>query len=953
MAGRLRADARAGRLLLRARRRGRRRARSTASASTAATPYPDPASRFQPEGPHGPSQVVDPAAFRLDRRRLARRRPRRPGHLRDARRHLHAGGDLGGGRARAAGAGRARRHRASRSCRSPSSPAASAGATTASTSSPRTRSTARPTTSAASSTAPTPLGLGVILDVVYNHLGPDGNYLKQFADDYFTDRYKNEWGEAINFDGADSGPVREFFLANAGYWIDEFHLDGLRLDATQQHLRRLAGPHPGGDRPRGARGGARASARSSSSPRTSRRTPGWCARRSEGGYGLDALWNDDFHHSAAGRADRPQRGLLHRLPRHAAGVHLGWSSTATSTRGSATRWQKKRRGTPALDLPPAAFVNFLQNHDQVANSARGVRCHRLTSPGRFRAMTALLLLGAGDADAVPGAGVLPPRARSSTSPTTSRSWRELVRRGPARVPVAVPQPGARPRCRRGVADPGDPQTLRALQARPRGARAARRVLRPAPRPAAAAPRGPGLPRASGRGGVDGAVLGAEAFVLRFFGDERADDRLLLVNLGRDLHLEPGAGAAAGAARPAALGGRSGRARTRATAAAAAPPPDDRGGTGASPARRPWCCARSKDDGERSNGHARQPWHRCATSARAARTCPRRPMPRIAADARVAGHQRPGRLRLGHGRRRRHPPLSRPADRRPAGAAGPVDDAQPARRSVLRLPDGTIVALGGEERAGSPLDVHGAGHLREFRLEAGLPVWRYEVGRLRPGEAGLPAAPPEHRPRHLPAGRRATGRVRLELRPSVHFRPHDAPVEHAAGRPYTLTVVERPLRDLLGRPSMPPLRLSLAGGERRLHPRRGARSPSVFYRVEDSRGYESAGDLWSPGYFRRRPRPRATRRRWSPRPSPGRRSQALRPGEALRGRASSGAGGCSPAADPRAAPGLAAELVLAADQFLITPAGRVEDAARAHAAGDEVAHASSPATTGSPTGAATP
>ena len=77
------------------------------------------------------------------------------------------------------------------------------------------------------------LGIAVILDVVYNHFGPDGNYLKSFSPAYFTDRYDNDWGEAINFDGADSGPTREFFVANAGYWIDEYHLDGLRLDATQ------------------------------------------------------------------------------------------------------------------------------------------------------------------------------------------------------------------------------------------------------------------------------------------------------------------------------------------------------------------------------------------------------------------------------------------------------------------------------------------------------------------------------------------------------------------------------------------------------------------------------------------------------------------------------------------------------------------------------------------------
>ena len=77
-------------------------------------------------------------------------------------------------------------------------------------------------------------GVAVVLDVVYNHFGPVGNYLRAFAPAYVTDRYANEWGEAINFDGPDAAPVREFFTANAGYWIDEFHLDGLRLDATQQ-----------------------------------------------------------------------------------------------------------------------------------------------------------------------------------------------------------------------------------------------------------------------------------------------------------------------------------------------------------------------------------------------------------------------------------------------------------------------------------------------------------------------------------------------------------------------------------------------------------------------------------------------------------------------------------------------------------------------------------------------
>jgi maltooligosyltrehalose trehalohydrolase len=77
------------------------------------------------------------------------------------------------------------------------------------------------------------LGMGVILDVVYNHIGPEGNVLPDFSPEYFTDRYSTDWGEAINYEDAHAGPVREYFLANAGYWIEEFHFDGLRLDATQ------------------------------------------------------------------------------------------------------------------------------------------------------------------------------------------------------------------------------------------------------------------------------------------------------------------------------------------------------------------------------------------------------------------------------------------------------------------------------------------------------------------------------------------------------------------------------------------------------------------------------------------------------------------------------------------------------------------------------------------------
>jgi hypothetical protein len=140
------------------------------------------------------------------------------------------------------------------------------------------------------------LGIGVILDVVYNHIGPEGSFLQQFSCSWFTDRYENEWGEAINFDGENSGPVRDFFIANAAYWIREFHFDGLRLDATQS-IHDASRPHVLAeitDAVRAAAGDRRTWIVAENEPQDviQLRSTG------SGGYGMDALWNDDFHHAA-------------------------------------------------------------------------------------------------------------------------------------------------------------------------------------------------------------------------------------------------------------------------------------------------------------------------------------------------------------------------------------------------------------------------------------------------------------------------------------------------------------------------------------------------------------------------------------------------------------------------------------------------------------------------------
>jgi maltooligosyltrehalose trehalohydrolase len=235
------------------------------------------------------------------------------------------------------------------------------------------------------------LGLGVILDVVYNHIGPDGNYLKEFSEAYFTTRYENEWGEALNFDGDDSGPVREFFVSNAVYWIREFHIDGLRLDATQQLFDQSAN-HILSTISRETR---RAAAKRSIVLIAENETQDSRFVRSpeSGGLGLDAMWNDDFHHTAhvalTGHNEAYFSDYCGAPQEFISSIKWGFLY-----QGQYYSWQRQRRGSSALGLDPAVFVNYIQNHDQIANSSLGSRVHQVASPGQYRALTALLLLSA-------------------------------------------------------------------------------------------------------------------------------------------------------------------------------------------------------------------------------------------------------------------------------------------------------------------------------------------------------------------------------------------------------------------------------------------------------------------------------------------------------------------------------------------------------------------------------
>ena len=376
------------------------------------------------------------------------------------------------------------------------------------------------------------LGLGVILDVVYNHLGPDGNYLKRFAEEYFTKLHQTDWGEAINFYGPGSDPVRELFVQNAGYWIDEFHLDGLRLDATQ-NIYDESDEHIIAELTRQARESA--GARSIVIVGENEPQQAKLVRRAEqGGYGLDGLWNDDFHHSAvvalSGHNEAYYSDFLGRSEELLAACKHGFIY-----QGQWSQWQEKRRGTPAHDLPPWAFVTFLENHDQVSNSLRGTRVRQLASDSRYRAMTALWLLGPGTpmffhgqefgattpylffADHQPELAKLVHQGRKeflSQFPSINSEESMAIIDDPANTETFD-------RCRLNLGERESNQMLYQLH---------KDLLRLRREESVLAPRD--------QRNCDGATLGEQTLILRYFGERPLDDRLLVVNLGTERNFCP-------------------------------------------------------------------------------------------------------------------------------------------------------------------------------------------------------------------------------------------------------------------------------------------------------------------------------------------------------------------------------------------------------------------------------
>ena len=492
--------------------------------------FPDPVSRFQPEGPHGPSRVVDPTTFQWSDKDW-KGLPLRGQVIYE----MHIGTFTQEGTFAAASQQFAE--------------LASLGITTLEVMPVNefpgrfgwgydgvdlfapTRLYGTPDDFRRFVDAAHLSGLAVILDVVYNHFGPSGNYIRAFADEYFTDRHKIDWGESINFDGVRSGPVRDFFISNAGYWIDEFHLDGLRLDATQaivdtspEHI--LAAINRKVRQVAGERQTLIVS-------ENERQEVIQIQSLEKGGYGLDALWNDDFHHAATvamtGRNEFYYSDYLGTPQELISAVKWGYLYQG--------QWyvdQARHRGTPSLDVDAAAFVTFLQNHDQIANSARGYRVHQMTTAGRYRAMTAFMLLAPGTPMLFQG------QEFAATSPfcyfadhdfELSRSVQqgrlEFLQRfksiAGAETHEHLADPSAYGTFERCKLDFSERDRNRAIYEMHRDLLSLRRRD-----PVFAAQRADRIHRA---------VISAEGLLLRYFG-ENGDDRLLLMNMGRDHEWRP-------------------------------------------------------------------------------------------------------------------------------------------------------------------------------------------------------------------------------------------------------------------------------------------------------------------------------------------------------------------------------------------------------------------------------
>lgn len=372
-------------------------------------------------------------------------------------------------------------------------------------------------------------GIGVILDVVYNHVGI-GDHYRAYSDHYFTARYENEWGASFNYDGDGAEAVRNFIVGNAVYWVTEFHLDGLRIDAAQAMFD-ASDEHIIAEIAR--------SVRAAASPRqvylvveNQPQEHLMIDPPEQGGYGLDGMVSDDFQHAVrvavTGHNDFYYRDYLGKPQELVSALKYGFLY-----QGQRSDMRDTAYGTYNLGTPPEHFVHFLENHDQVANSARGYRLSTLASPARLRAVTSLLLLGPQTPCLFQGQefGASNPflyflGLEGDDALAVAEGRRQSLTNFPSvadpEMQAALPDPAATATFTRSKLDWNEASQHAGILALHRDLLRMRRT-------------DPTFSQTTERR-IDGAVIGDGALLIRYLTPDPAGHRLLLINLGRDLQM---------------------------------------------------------------------------------------------------------------------------------------------------------------------------------------------------------------------------------------------------------------------------------------------------------------------------------------------------------------------------------------------------------------------------------
>lgn len=373
------------------------------------------------------------------------------------------------------------------------------------------------------------VGIAVFLDIVYNHFGPEANHMLDFSNGYLSDKHETDWGKAINFDDPSS---REFFLTNVRYWIEEYHLDGLRVDATPW-LFSSTPTHILADITQTAKKAAtkkKIIVIGENEPQDTKLLMSY----KDNGYGFDTLWNDDFHHSAhvklTGKREAYYTDYIGTAQEFISAVKYGFLY-----QGQYYAWQKKPRGTFNLNLPHEAFVVFLENHDQIANSGEGNPLHILSDPGNFKALTCLLLLGPNIPLLFQG------QEFASSKPfyyfaDHDEDLSKLIEKGRKKSLAQFPRL-ATAEMRKKLPNPSDPLTFTSckLDFSERQKKSKLYVMH---RDLIKLRKEDPVFKKMQRIKIDGAVINQDSFLLRYFDDEGHGDRLLIINFGPDFTYSP-------------------------------------------------------------------------------------------------------------------------------------------------------------------------------------------------------------------------------------------------------------------------------------------------------------------------------------------------------------------------------------------------------------------------------